>query len=74
MQIAGWDIRCPRGYPGHLVSNPGSETRGKGRKEGNPHKGIDWPTRKTSGQAGLGRKEGGGRASTPSGQQKTPQG
>ena len=46
----------------------GSETMGKGSDR------WDWPTRKTSGQAGLGRKESGKRVSTPSGQQKTPQG
>ncbi len=36
MPIAGWDIRCPRGDPGGLVSNIGAETMGKGRK-GNQH-------------------------------------
>jgi len=34
MPIRGSDIRCHRGYPGGLVSNPGSETMGEGRKGG----------------------------------------
>jgi len=65
MQIAGWDIRCPRADPGGLVSNPDPRLWAK---EGG---GDRWPTHETSGRA-LGRKESGCRVSVPSRQQKTP--
>jgi len=42
------------------------------RKEGTTHKGIDWPTRKTSGQAAQGRKEGGKRGDETTRAKKSP--
>jgi hypothetical protein len=69
MPIAGSDIGCRGGVPGCLVLNIGTETMGEGKKE--PHtKGIDWPTRETSGRA-QGRKEGGRTIGAP-GQRKGP--
>lgn len=70
------------GVPGHLVSNIGTETMGKGRRgephtknrsKGTTHKGSIGLLMIQAGKRAQGRKESGGRASVPSRQRKTPQ-